>query len=218
MQTEAIKRLLAPLFNRVLLMIGRAVILAAENTADGQRLRLGLLAGEETESVEQMQEFGFASRPPKGAEALAVFLGGDRAAGMVVATEDPRFRPWGLEPGEVAIYSMGDRLAAGEELPEPPEGAPSGWPAMPESPDGPGPPLCRIKLTPGRAVEITGAAVSLIGTQSLTLCAPTVMVGPPGGLVELGGEEGRRLARIGDCADVATGSSQGKWPIVEGCD
>lgn len=215
---EALNRFIAPLRQRVMLMIGRALVLAAQERQGIRTLQLGLLDGELADGAEHIQEYGFASRPLPGGEAVALFPGGDRSFALVVATGDRRYEPLGLEPGEVAIYSSGDRLVEGEELPEAPEGAPEGWPVMPADPSGPGPPLCRIKLTPGRAVEITGAAVSFIGTESLTLCAPRMFVGPPGGLVELGGEEGRRLARIGDCVEVATGSSQGKWPIVGGCE
>lgn len=34
--------------------------------------------------------------------------------------------------------------------------------------------------------------------------------------VQLGGEGGKRIARIGDKVDVGAGSSKGLWPIVEG--
>ena len=92
-------------------MIGRAVILAVGE--DG--LRLSLLEGEETEGVPQMQEYGFASKPLEGCAALAAFQGGNRDHGVVVATEDPRYRPQGLEPGEVVLYTDEDRLGRGRE-------------------------------------------------------------------------------------------------------
>ncbi len=44
--------------------------------------------------------------------------------------------------------------------------------------------------------------------------SPKVIVESPN--VQLGGDGGKRVARIGDLVHVMSGSSSGKWPIVEG--
>ena len=207
--SEIVNQLMAPLRQRVLLMIGRAVILAVGE--DG--LRLSLLEGEETEGVPQMQEYGFASNPLEGCAALAAFQGGNRDHGVVVATEDPRFRPQGLEPGETVIYTDEDRLAEGESLPELPEGAPTGWP----DPTAEAPGLMRIHLKRGRVVEVVCQRLSLIATEQMNLCSPTVVFGPPGAQQVLGSET-ERVAFVGDCVDVTYGSSEGKHHIVESCE
>ena len=46
--------------------------------------------------------------------------------------------------------------------------------------------------------------------------AQTVTVNAP--KIELGGAGGKKIARVGDMVNVASGSSAGKWPIVEGSD
>lgn len=208
--SEIVNHLVAPLRQRVLLMIGRAVILAVGE--DG--LRLSLLEGEETEGVPQMQEYGFVSKPLEGCAALAVFQGGNRDHGVVVATEDPRYRPQGLEPGEAALYTDEDRLAEGESLPDLPEGAPTGWP----DPAAETPALMRVHLKRGRVMEIVCQRLSLIATEQMNLCSPQITFGPPGAQQILGGETAERAAFVGDCVDVTYGSSEGKHQIVESCD
>lgn len=51
-----------------------------------------------------MQHWGLASRPKAGADAVVVFLGGNRGNGVVIATGDRRFWLKGLAEGEVALY------------------------------------------------------------------------------------------------------------------
>lgn len=46
------------------------------------------------------------------------------------------------------------------------------------------------------------------------ITSPKVIVESPN--VQLGGDGGKRVARIGDLVHVMSGSSSGKWPIVEG--
>jgi len=218
---DELERWLVPLRNRVLLMLARGMVRAVRTQDDKRRLQLELLADEETDNMEQMQEYGFASEPTAGAECLAVFFGGDRNNGMVVATDDPRCRPRGLNPGEVCLYHQSDALAEGEELAAAPEGAPAGWPAAPEDPEALPPGLCQLTLKDGRVINLTGARLELFATTQLSICAPSILMGPPGAQVEIGGggeEEGRPVARLGDCVDVATGSSEGRWPIVGSCD
>jgi len=217
----AFKRLLDPLRQRLLLLVGRAVIKLIEEEGGMRRVQAALLAGEEAEGLDIFEHYGFASRPLPEAEAVVLFQGGDRSLGYIVATDDPRYRPLGLQPGEVVIFNMEDKLAEGEELPDPPEGAPPGWPAMPETEDDPAPPLCRIQILPGRTVRVTcqNFEVNTLGTISLAALGG-IKWGYPGDQTELlpGGEGLGRVARVGDCVDVAAGSSAGKWPIVESCD
>ena len=59
-----------------------------------------------------------------------------------------------------------------------------------------------------------GDAVLEMSGDGLTVTAANVIVNSPN--VQLGGEGGRPVARIGDKVNVSTGSSAGLWPIVEG--
>ncbi len=67
------------------------------------------------------------------------------------------------------------------------------------------------------------AAVFAFGGVTLTVEGELVRVQAPrvvveAGAIELGGEGGRAVARIGDEVEVGSGSSQGRWPIVTGSD
>lgn len=100
----ALNRMMAPMADRIKLMVGRAVIAAVDDGAKAQALQIELLADEVQDGVERFQDYGFTSVPHAGAEALVVFVGGTRSHGVAVAIEDRRYRLTGLEGGEVALY------------------------------------------------------------------------------------------------------------------
>lgn len=64
------------------------------------------------------------------------------------------------------------------------------------------------------AVITMGGVRIEIADGGVTVTAPTVVVNSPN--VQLGGVGGKPVARIGDKVNVASGSSAGLWPIVEG--
>ena len=97
--------LLQRLKSRVRLTIGRALISLIDDTKTIQTLQLQALADEVLDDVERVQQYGFTSVPKQGAEAVVVFLGGERSAGLVVATDDRRYRVKGLQEGEVCLYT-----------------------------------------------------------------------------------------------------------------
>jgi hypothetical protein len=58
-----------------------------------------------------------------------------------------------------------------------------------------------------------GVTITVAEGGAVTIDAPgTVVVNSPD--VQLGGEGGRPVARLGDLVEVASGSSAGRWPIV----
>ncbi|MBV6287351.1 phage baseplate assembly protein V [Pseudomonas aegrilactucae] len=76
-----------------------------------QALQMRLTAGETKDNMEHFEPYGFTSNPHPGAEAVAVFVGGDRSHGVVLVVADRRFRLQGLKPGEVALHTdEGDYL------------------------------------------------------------------------------------------------------------
>lgn len=107
---RAVKKIMAPLERRVRLMVARSIIrLAYPGAVQGLQLQLG--ATEVADQVEHFQDYGFASVPLSGSEGIALFVGGSRAHGVVVAVRDRAGRPGGLQAGEVAIYTVeGDFL------------------------------------------------------------------------------------------------------------
>lgn len=61
-----------------------------------------------------------------------------------------------------------------------------------------------------------GEVTLTIEGDSVRVQAPRVVVDAEA--VELGGEGGQPVARIGDEVDVISGSSRGRWKIVTGSD
>lgn len=97
-----IERLLNPIKARIRLMVGKCLITAC----CGNVANLSLLAGESREDVDFYQQYGFSSRPKGKVAGVALFIGGSRDNGVVVATrgEDGEMGV-NLEPGEVAMHS-----------------------------------------------------------------------------------------------------------------
>lgn len=96
---------------RVAGLVSRAVVRRVDDSKKRQVLQLGLLEGETRDGLEHFQHYGFTSVPLAGAEGVALFVGGERDHGLVVAVDDRRYRLVGLEDGEVALYTdQGDKL------------------------------------------------------------------------------------------------------------
>lgn len=86
-------------------LIGRALINLIDDTKKCQQMQLQVLADEVRSNAENYQNYGFTSRAFAGAEAIVVFVGGDRSHPVVIATEDRRYRKKNLAEGEVALYT-----------------------------------------------------------------------------------------------------------------
>lgn len=96
--------LLRPLAMRIGNMVARATVSAADSSGKIQKLQLRLLADERKDNIEHFEPFGFTSKPLPGAEAVALFLDGDRSNGIVVVVADRRYRLVGLQDGEAALH------------------------------------------------------------------------------------------------------------------
>ena len=69
---ELLRRWLRPLNRRIMLLAGRAVLLAVDEKSGLQRVQLAGLSGETLDGVERFQQYGFTSNPFPGAEAVIV--------------------------------------------------------------------------------------------------------------------------------------------------
>lgn len=107
---DVINRMLAPLRARLANMVARAVLLRVDDSAKIQVVQIGMLEDEVRSDLERIQQFGLTSVPQANAEAVAIFVGGRRDHGFVVAVDDRRYRPTGLQPGEVALYDASGSL------------------------------------------------------------------------------------------------------------
>jgi phage gp45-like len=61
-------------------------------------LNVGAPEAEVIDKMVRLGEYGFFSCPPDGAEAIAVFLGGRRSAGVIIATGYRAARPRASSP------------------------------------------------------------------------------------------------------------------------
>lgn len=94
--------LIESLMAKLRLMVGRCVI-SASRYKNGELLAdIELVAGERRRNVEFLQQFGFSSRPNGEVEGVALFVGGSRDNGVVIAT---RGECPSLEEGEVRVHS-----------------------------------------------------------------------------------------------------------------
>lgn len=102
---DAIQKLTENLRGKVQLMVGRAILSAINDSGAIQTAQAQLLADEVQDDAERIQQYGFSSVPLSGAEGVLVFVGGNRDHGLVIATDDRRYRKKGLQPGEVCLYT-----------------------------------------------------------------------------------------------------------------
>lgn len=98
---RAFTQLRAKLFS----LVGRTVLSTVTNGGKTQLVQVKALAGEDISDVERMQEYGLETYPEAGAEAIALFLNGNRDQGLVLCVHDRRHRPTTLSPGEVMLYT-----------------------------------------------------------------------------------------------------------------
>jgi len=98
-------RAVKPLKDRVFMLVGRAVLMAIDDSKKIQEAQISALAGEDLAGVQRFQEFGFTSNPPAGTEAVIVSLGGSRNNCVVIATDNRNVRMKNLASGETAIYT-----------------------------------------------------------------------------------------------------------------
>ncbi len=88
---------------RVMGSIARALVTSLTE-GEIQTAKVSVLADEELEDVERVQNYGFSSRPEDGAQGLILFAGGNREHGLLISADFPLAR-FKVEKGEVAVYS-----------------------------------------------------------------------------------------------------------------
>lgn len=111
MKMEQLQKFIQPLMRSVRQTVARAVLKVISDDRGLQRLQVQLLADELHSQVPRIQEYGYTSVPLPGAEGIFLAVGGAREHGVIVATDDARYRPKNLEPGEVCIYTdEGDKI------------------------------------------------------------------------------------------------------------
>lgn len=143
----------ANLSQRVRLAITKALVDAVDDTTALQLLKIRALDSEVLEAVENIQQYGFSSVPPKDSELLVAEIGGSRDHLVAIASDNSAGRPTGSESGEVSVWSEhGQRIyhkADGSTVIEAAEG------------------LVRIQAKSG-AIEINNGNITVEGNLTVT--------------------------------------------------
>ncbi len=107
-----VRKLIAPLANRVRLLVSRGVVHIVNDKLKLQGVQVELHEDELHDDVEHFQEYGFTSHVKPGkAEAVFLSVGGNRSAGIVICVVDRNFRPKDLAEGDVCLYTEnGERV------------------------------------------------------------------------------------------------------------
>lgn len=93
------------LWHRILHVIGRGRGTGVGDDSGNVQKQQVVFSGLETQSeLKRLGEYGHASMPPDGFDCVAVFIGGDRGNGMIIATGHQASRLKNLLPGESALY------------------------------------------------------------------------------------------------------------------
>ncbi|HLN23877.1 MAG TPA: phage baseplate assembly protein [Patescibacteria group bacterium] len=92
------------LFRRVMMMVCPCRLTTATDTGPAQMWQIDLGDGEIRDNIPRLGEWGLSSLPPAGSDGLAIYIGGDRSNGAVIATGNQGARMRGLKYGEVAIH------------------------------------------------------------------------------------------------------------------
>ncbi len=109
MDARTWQRLTAPIFRHLRQIVTRGVVRLVDPAQLLQELQIEALAGEVLDHVEHFEPHGFTSNPLAGAEVLLFSLGGGRSHNVAGIVTDRRYRPKGLAPGEVALYTDEDQ-------------------------------------------------------------------------------------------------------------
>lgn len=108
--SKTLERAFHTLRNRVLLLVGRAVLRAVAEGNGRQFVEFTALAGETKSKVQRVQQYGTNSVPKGGAEVIFVALGGNRDHPVAIVVDDPRYRPTDWEPGDSGLYNDDDTI------------------------------------------------------------------------------------------------------------
>lgn len=103
-----LKRVVTKLQNKIYRVIGKAILVAIDNTSEAQKIQVSVLKNENSSNLERSQEYGFDTYPKAGSQVILLSIGGNRDHAIALSISDRRYRPTDLIEGEVAVYSFKD--------------------------------------------------------------------------------------------------------------
>jgi phage gp45-like len=92
--------------NKIYLMIGRAILVAVNNSGKTQKVQVKGLYNETITDVDRIQPLGLETYPiPDGSgEVVILFPNGNRDSGIAIVVGNREDRPKDLIPGETRLY------------------------------------------------------------------------------------------------------------------
>ena len=131
--------------------LGLASILATRDDAPVKALQVKLSPLETRDNVPLVQQYGFSSRPKPGANAVVLFLKGDRSQGVTIATTDQRY-VLHLSEGEAALHTdEGDHVYLKRGR--------------------------KIDVLAGAEVDVTAPQVNIVASTQCHITGPTLVTG-----------------------------------------
>lgn len=94
---------LSALWRRVSAMVGRGRVTLVDDSKAVQLAQIQFGGKDVHDDLPNVSHYGLQSNPPAGTDAVALFVNGERTAGVVVATGNQTYRLKGLASGEVAL-------------------------------------------------------------------------------------------------------------------
>ena len=105
---SGLERILEPIRIQVRNIVSRSLVQLVKDDKNIQLVQLSILKDEVKDNVERIQNYGFTSVPGKDAEAVVLFVNGNKDHGLVIACDQGKYRLKGLAEGDVAIYDKND--------------------------------------------------------------------------------------------------------------
>jgi phage baseplate assembly protein V len=85
---------------------GRVTLNLGDDTQKMQTHQIEGYTDELRDNMQRVQRFGNSTMPLPGCTGVAIYQSGHRGWATVIADEDPRYRPTGLNPGETQSYMV----------------------------------------------------------------------------------------------------------------
>jgi phage gp45-like len=90
---------------RVMLLVRAARVNIVNDSGNIQLIQMKGGEFEIRDNMPRMAEYGFSSSPPPDSDVIAIFVGGDRSNGIVIATNHQPTRFKNLQTGEAVVYN-----------------------------------------------------------------------------------------------------------------
>lgn len=96
-----------PLARRIKMLVQRSVLTRVKYDGKTRLLQVKVPGGYELADIEHLEQFGFTSHAPAGAECLVLAFGGNGSHSVGLQVGDRRYRMV-IEEGDVAIYNKNE--------------------------------------------------------------------------------------------------------------